>query len=76
MRLKIGSRGLIALVLVLILSACGYGASATSSTITPAIVSFNKIGTPISSTEVNTIFAQTNKIFVSINASTPESNAS
>ena len=74
MRLKIGSRGLIALVLVLILSACGYGASATSSTITPAIVSFNKIGTPISSTEVNTIFAQTNKIFVSINASTPESN--
>lgn len=59
---------LTALPLSVVILSCSNGSSTTSSVST---VSFSKIGTPITATEVNTVFVARDNLYVSINGSTP-----
>lgn len=70
MKVKITFMGIIGFITALIITACGSRASTNG---TPPVVSFSKVGVPIISTEVTTIYAQVHNIFVSINTSNPES---
>lgn len=71
MKVKITFIGLIGFITALIITACGSGNTSTNGA--PSVVSFSKVGVPITSTEVTTIYAQVHNIFVSIDTSNPES---